>query len=136
VVVNHNTPRFVGGFYHNTTETLFPRGENKSKLFHWLGINLMESQKTASVELIKAVIAQREIKSEEEILEIEKEVNTTVDMHVAAIKMARPGTMESDIAAKVQEIAMNAGGNISFPIIATIHGENLHYHFHGHLPCS
>lgn len=107
------------------------RGKNKIKLYHWLGINPMATQEAASVELIKAVVAQREIKSKEELLEIEKAVNTTVDMHVAAMKMARPGIMESDIAAKVQEIAVKAGGNISFPIIATIHGETLHNHFHG-----
>ena len=107
------------------------RAENKIKLFHWFDINPMETQKAASVELIKAVVAQREIKTDEELLEIEKAVNTTVDMHVAAMQMAQPGIMESDIAAKVQEIAVRTGGNISFPIIATIHGETLHNQYHG-----
>ena len=92
----------------------------------------MESQEAVSVELIKAVVSQRELKSDEELLEIEKAVNTTVDMHMAAIKMVRPGIRESDIVAKVHEIALKTGGNISFPIIATIHGEILHNHFHGH----
>ncbi len=107
------------------------RAENKIKLFNWLGIKLNETQNAASVELIKAVVAQREIKSDEELLEIEKAVNTTVDMHVAAMQMVQPGIMESEIAAKVLEIAVKAGGNISFPIIATIHGETLHNHYHG-----
>lgn len=107
------------------------RAENKIKLFNWLGIKLNETQKAASVELIKAVVAQREIKSDEELLEIEKAVNTSVDMHVAAMQMVQPGIMESEIAAKVLEIAVKAGGNISFPIIATIHGETLHNHYHG-----
>lgn len=107
------------------------RAENKIKLFNWLGIKLNETQDAASVELIKAVVAQREIKSDEELLEIEKGVNTTVDMHVAAMQMVQPGIMESEIAAKVLEIAVKAGGNISFPIIATIHGETLHNHYHG-----
>jgi Xaa-Pro aminopeptidase len=39
--------------------------------------------------------------------------------------------MESEIAAKMQEIAMRDGGNISFPIIATKNGETLHNHYHG-----
>ena len=107
------------------------RAENKIKLFHWFDINPMETQKVASVELIKAAVEQREIKTDEELLEIEKAVNTTVDMHVAAMQMAQPGIMESDITAKVQEIAVRAGGNISFPIIATIHGETLHNQYHG-----
>ena len=107
------------------------RAENKIKLFNWLGIKLNETQNAASIELIKAIVAQREIKSDEELLEIEKGVNTTVDMHVAAMQMVQSGIMESEIAAKVLEIAVKAGGNISFPIIATIHGETLHNHYHG-----
>ena len=107
------------------------RAENKIKLFNWLGIKLNETQNAASVELIKAVVAQREIKSDEELLEIEKAVNTSVDMHEAAMQMVQPGIMESEITAKVLEIAVKAGGNISFPIIATIHGETLHNHYHG-----
>jgi Xaa-Pro aminopeptidase len=107
------------------------RAKKQIELYRLLDINPMETQKAASVELIKAVVAQREIKSDEELLEIEKAVNTTVDMHLAAMQMARPGIMESDIVARVQEIAVRAGGNISFPIIATIHGETLHNHYHG-----
>ena len=40
------------------------RAENKIKLLHWLGIDPKETQKSASVELIKSIVAQREIKSE------------------------------------------------------------------------
>jgi Xaa-Pro aminopeptidase len=107
------------------------RAENKIKLFHWLDINPKETQKAASIELIKSVVAQREIKSDEELLEIEKAVDTTVDMHVTAMRMVRPGILESEIASKVQEIAVKDGGNISFPIIATKHGETLHNPYHG-----
>jgi len=107
------------------------RAENKLKLFDWLDINPMETQKATSVELIKAVVAQREIKSDEELVEIEKAVDITVDMHLAAMRMVRPGILESEIAAKVQEIASKDVGNISFPIIATKHGETLHNHYHG-----
>ena len=109
------------------------RAENKIKLLHWLDIDLKETHKAASVELIKSVVAQREIKSDEELLEIVEAVNTTVDMHVTAMQMVRPGILESEIAAKMLEIAVKDGGNISFPIIATIHGETLHNHYHGNL---
>ena len=107
------------------------RAENKLKLFRWLKINPTETKKAASDELIKTIVAQREIKSAEELLEIEKAVNTTVEMHVTAMRMVQPGILESEIAAKVQEIATKDGGNISFPIIATKHGETLHNHYHG-----
>lgn len=107
------------------------RAENKIKLFQWLGIKPEHTRESASTELIKAVVAQRQIKSKEELFEIEKAVDTTVDMHVAAMRMVRPGMMESEIAARVQEIALQNGGNISFPVIATINGETLHNHYHG-----
>jgi len=107
------------------------RAENKIKLFNWLNINPIKTQTATSVELIKAVVSQREIKSNEELLEIEKGVNITVDMHLAAMRMVRPGMLESEIAAKVQQIATKNGGNLSFPTIATKHGETLHNHFQG-----
>ncbi|HWQ09927.1 MAG TPA: M24B family metallopeptidase, partial [Holophaga sp.] len=43
---------------------------------------------------------------------------------------ARPGVTEAEIAAKLVEVAMAPGGNLGYPIIATIHGETLHNHSH------
>jgi Xaa-Pro aminopeptidase len=51
-------------------------------------------------------------------------------MHIAAIKMARPGMKECEIAAEMERIALAAGGQISFPVIATINGQTLHNHSH------
>jgi Xaa-Pro aminopeptidase len=87
----------------------------------------------ASEALVKAVIAQREIKCEEEIAEIDKAVNWSVDMHVAAMQYARPGMKEAEIAAKVTQIALEREGYLSFPVIATIKGEVLHNHYHGNV---
>lgn len=107
------------------------RPENALKLFRVLGVHPDEARAKASVDFIRAVIDQRAIKSAEEVAEIETAVNTTVDMHLAAVTMARPGMLESDIAAKVTEVALAAGGDLSFTVIATIHGETLHNHYHG-----
>jgi Xaa-Pro aminopeptidase len=107
------------------------RADNALKLFRMLGVHPDEARSNASVDFIRAVVEQRAVKSAEEIAEIEKAVDTTVDMHVAAIAMAQPGMLESDIAARVTEVALAAGGDISFTVIATIHGETLHNHFHG-----
>lgn len=109
------------------------RSENIIKLHNLLGVDFLRIKDSASLTLIKAVIAQRSIKSEEEIVEIEKAVNTSVDMHMAAIKMAHPGMREVEIAAEVERIALAAGGQISFPVIATINGETLHNHYHGNI---
>ncbi len=92
-----------------------------------------EARERASTQFIQAVVDQRSIKSAEEIAEIERAVNTSVDMHEAAIQMARPGMLESEISAEVERIAMAEGGRISFPVIATIHGETLHNHDHSNI---
>ncbi len=107
------------------------RPGNKIKLHELIGILHKEVATKFSVELVKAVVSQREFKSDEEIIEINKAVNISVDMHVAAIKFAKPGMTEAQVTAEIHKIAIAAGGNISFPIIATINGQTLHNHYHG-----
>ena len=51
-----------------------------------------------SLELIKAVIAMREVKSELEIAEMERAANTAYYMHTTAMKMCKPGMVEQEIA--------------------------------------
>ncbi len=107
------------------------RSENKIKLFEWLGIQPAESKAKASIELILGVVNLRNYKSEEEIQEIRKACNVSVDMHTLSMRMAKPGVTEAQIAAAVYEVALAAGGQIAFPIIATISGQTLHNHYHG-----
>jgi Xaa-Pro aminopeptidase len=107
------------------------RTDNAVLLHEFLGVPLREAADHASLEFVRAVVDQRSIKSDEEIVELDRAAATSVDMHTAAIRMARPGMLESEIAAEVERIAVAAGGRISFPVIATIHGEILHNHFHG-----
>jgi Xaa-Pro aminopeptidase len=107
------------------------RSETVVKLNGLLGMPLNIISGSASVPLIEAVVRQRSIKSEEEILEIERAVNTSVDMHEAAMKMARPGMKELEVSSEMEKIALNGGGFLSFPVIATINGQTLHNHFHG-----
>ena len=84
-----------------------------------------------SLELTRAVVAQREVKSQEEIAELDKAVDISVEMHLAGMRHARPGMRESEVAAKVAEVALAHNGTPSFPIIATINGQTLHNHYHG-----
>jgi len=104
------------------------RPENKLKLLAWLGVPPDRVSAEASLPFIRAVVEQRSVKSPEEIAEIEKAVDISVDMHLAALRMARPGVTEAEIAAAVHHVARAAGGDLSFPIIATVHGEVLHQH--------
>jgi len=107
------------------------RAENSLKLRRLIGQDPDRASRKASVELIRTVVEQRAVKGPEEIAELDKAVDISTEMHLAAMRMVRPGIMESDIAAEVRRVALASGGDISFPIIATIHGETLHNHHHG-----
>ena len=109
------------------------RPENKLRLFALLGVHPDRQHDVASLELVRAVVEMRVIKSREEIAEIESAVDTSVDMHLAAMRMVRPGMTEAEVAAQVTELALASGGQLAFPVIATVHGETLHNHFHGNV---
>ncbi|MGE0078279.1 MAG: aminopeptidase P family protein [Bacteroidales bacterium] len=107
------------------------RPEHHLKLMNILGINQSEVSSKASISFVTAVGEQRNVKSEEEIKEIDFAVSVTAEMHQAAMRYALPGMTEAQVAAKVHEVALAAGGDIAFPIIATINGQTLHNHYHG-----
>jgi len=107
------------------------RPENKIKLLELTGIAPNEITSKFSLDLVKAVVSQREIKTEEEIAQIAQAVDISVDMHIAAMRFAKPGMTEAHVTAEIHKIAIAAGGTISFPIIATKNGQILHNHFHG-----
>jgi len=109
------------------------RGENKLKLAEWLGIQPGFVNRYASGPLRKAVIAQRSVKDELEISEIEKAVGITRAMHLRALRETQPGRFEYEISGQVEGVALASGGRLSFPIIFSVHGETLHNEFHGNL---
>ncbi|UIR54636.1 Xaa-Pro aminopeptidase [Sphingobacterium sp. SRCM116780] len=85
-----------------------------------------------SIPFIQAVVAQRSIKSIEEIAELEKAVNVAVDMHRLAIQMTKPGLHEFEISNAMQHFAQDQGMSYSYPPIVTKHGEILHNHMQYH----
>ncbi len=107
------------------------RPENKIKLAALLGTSITELKTFVSEPLIRSVIAQREIKEEREIAEMDKAVSISADMHLAAIQHARPGMKEYELAAQVEAIALANNGRLSYPVILTVNGQTLHNHYHG-----
>jgi Xaa-Pro aminopeptidase len=83
-----------------------------------------------SEELIHAVISLRAVKSKAEIEEIERMVDVARTMHITAMRMARPGMLEREIAGTIEGIAKASGNGVSFPVILSMHGETLHNHAH------
>lgn len=105
------------------------RPEHKIKLQNWLGI--YPGTESPSVEFIYGVVNQRNYKSEEEIVEIDRACSVTADMHTEAMRIIRPGMYEYEVAAAVAQVAKRNNCELSFPIIATINGQTLHNHYHG-----
>jgi Xaa-Pro aminopeptidase len=87
----------------------------------------------SSEALILEVVAQRSIKSTEEIGEMEKASLIAFEMHTAAMRAAKPGLYEREIAGLIEGIALSRGPGVSFPVILSIRGEILHNQFHGNL---
>lgn len=106
------------------------RAENKLLLEKLTGISALSVGKYASLSFVKAIIALREIKEEQEIQEIERACATGYKMHVTAMKMAQPGTWEQNIAGTIEGVARAGGGSISFPVILSQNGQTLHNHKH------
>ena len=107
------------------------RGEHKIKYASLLHLHVDGVEQYVSEPFVKAVVAQRNIKSEQEIVEIEKAIDITYEMQTFAMKNARPGLVEREISGKMEGIAAALGISTSFPIIFSVHGETLHNHDHG-----
>jgi Xaa-Pro aminopeptidase len=107
------------------------RAENCMQLELLLGISSHRVKQYASVELIKAVVALRSLKSPEEVGEIEKALDISYEMYKTVMHMATPGTIEQEITGRIEGIAASYGHMVSFPIILSINGETLHNHYHG-----
>ena len=109
------------------------REDQKVKYFSLLDLNNDSLSEKISKILTKAVIEQRSVKIDEEIIEIEKAHAIAHDMHTTAMRMAKAGLYERDIAGTIEGIVLSAGGYVAFPIILSRHGEILHNHYHGNL---
>ncbi|MCX6313511.1 MAG: Xaa-Pro aminopeptidase [Sphingobacteriales bacterium] len=109
------------------------RADNMRKLTHWLSIPFDLLKISSSTALIKAIVEQRSIKTTEEIIEIEKGVDITIDMQLEAARLAQEGISETNIAGIIHGIALSAGGNLAFPTILTVNGQILHNHSQGNI---
>lgn len=104
------------------------RADNLLRFEKLLNVPAEKINDSASVDLIKAVAAQRSIKSKEEIAEIEKALDISYVMVTEAMKSVREGKYEREIAGMAEGIALSMGSGLSFPTIFSVHGEILHNH--------
>ncbi|MDZ7263968.1 MAG: aminopeptidase P family protein [candidate division KSB1 bacterium] len=106
------------------------RPENLIKIETLTGIRHDVVNDYASAELIKAVVAQRSIKSDAEVKEIELALEISRDMYDLALKLTKPGIYEHEVYGQIEGLLLSRGSAISFPIILTVRGEVLHGHSH------
>ncbi len=106
------------------------RADTSMQMAALLDISPEAVKQQKSDSLIKAIIKQRAIKTGEEIVEIEKAINTAYKMHTTAMRMCNEGVYEYEIAGTMEGIALAGGGPVSFPVILSMHGETLHNHDH------
>jgi len=109
------------------------RAEHLIKLEKLLGIHHSKVHKQASKKLISAVVAQREIKSPEEIDQIQQAIDISREMQLAAFRASKPGVYEREIAGLMEGIAIAKGGRLAFTTIFSVHGETLHNPFYNNL---
>ncbi|HNW97955.1 MAG TPA: aminopeptidase P family protein [Bacteroidales bacterium] len=95
-----------------------------------LGIPFGKLKEEASLEFIHAVVKLRSVKGKEEIKEIESGMKTAYKMFTKAMKMAKPGMFEYEVAGIMEGIARSKNGSLSFPTILSVRGEILHGHYH------
>ncbi len=107
------------------------RPETLLKLAQLLEIDHGSVKKQASQDLIKAVVAQRNTKISQEIEQMERAHEVTYEMYTTAMKMAKSGVYERDLAGRMEGICLAADCYLAFPTILTINGQILHNHYHG-----
>lgn len=109
------------------------RAENVLMLEQLIGIHPSLIAKYASSELVNAIVSLRSIKETCEIEEIDSACDIGYKMHTTAMKMAKVGERELNIAGTIEGIANSFGSFPSFPIILSQNGETLHNHDHSQL---
>lgn len=94
---------------------------------------IAEVKERQSLELIHAAAEMRLIKEDIEIEAIENQVNVAYIMHTEAMKMAKDGVTELEIAGTIEGNALKYANGVSFPVICSINGQTLHNHHHGNI---
>ena len=85
---------------------------------------------SVSNDLIRAVVALRAYKTDEEIAEIEAALEVSHAVHTAAMRLTKPGRKEFEIVAELEGLAHAMGAENSFNTIFSRNGEILHNPHH------
>ncbi len=102
------------------------RHDTMIQLMDLLDIHPSKQKEAASLELIKAVVKMRSVKSPLEIEELERACAIGYKMHTTAMRLIKPGVTEKYIGGQINGIAQSYGAQVSFGTIFSQHGEIMH----------
>ena len=102
------------------------RHDTMIQLMDLLGIHPSKQREASSLELIKAVVKMRSVKSALEIAELERACAIGYKMHTTAMRLVKPGVTEKYIGGQINGIAQSYGAQVSFATIFSQHGEIMH----------
>ena len=102
------------------------RHDTKIQIMDLLGIHPSEQKEKASLALIKAVVAMRSKKEEQEIAAIDRACDIGYVMHTRAQMLIQPGVPERFVGGQVDGVARSLASGTSFGTILTQHGEIMH----------
>jgi Xaa-Pro aminopeptidase len=91
-----------------------------------LPVDVAQQLPSPSAPLIRAIVQQRSVKAPEEIEQMTVALEISAQMHTTAMKLARPGRFEYEVAGAIGGIALAAGVRLAFPAIFSVHGEIMH----------
>lgn len=102
------------------------RGETTLLLANLLGKTPSEVAQGSSSSFAEAVAAQRSIKTEDEVKEIEQALSISAEMYARVLELTRPGRTEAEIMGELWAVHLKKHRYWSFPPIVSTHGEILH----------
>lgn len=108
------------------------RSENQQKIEQLSGTRAAWVNSSCSREFVRAVVAQRSVKSAQEVAEIEQALAISYEMYQQAVRLIAPGLYEREVVGPIEGLVQARGSMTAFPTIFTTHGEILHGHSHAH----
>ena len=126
---------FIKNYLRETKIHILPqyRSDNIMLLAKALDRNPHYLNQMISTDLIKAIVAQRNIKSDEEIKEIEEAVNITREMHLAALNNVKIGLREYEVVSLIEAVPKRYNGSTSFGTIFSKNSHILHNNSHNNI---
>jgi Xaa-Pro aminopeptidase len=108
------------------------REQRRLQLAYYDNLKYEEVDRNASETLIKAVVAQRSVKDQYELEEMENTMDqVTAGAYADAVKRIKPGAFEYQVAGAFEGYALKRNCRMAYPVICTINGQTLHNHHYG-----